>query len=67
MKETNLPVIAVNITEAARLVGVSKPTMTRWTHISGFPVVRLGGTVRIPVEGLKAWIDDQAGKGGITL
>jgi len=58
--ETLAP-IAVNVAEAARLVGVSRPTMARWTHIEGFPVVRIGGVVRVPVEGLRAWIQKQGG------
>jgi len=58
--ETLAP-IAVNVAEAARLVGVSRPTMARWTHIEGFPVVRIGGTVRIPVKGLEEWLRKQEG------
>jgi len=56
--------IAVNSTEAARLCGVSRPTLYRWTHMEGFPVVRLGGTVRIPVKDLEEWFRKQ---GGITV
>jgi len=53
--------IAVNVAEAARLVGVSRPTMARWTHLPGFPVVRLGGIVRIPLRDLEDWLRKQEG------
>lgn len=48
--------IAVKPAEAARLVGVSRPTLYRWMKRAGFPVYRIGGCVRIPVDDLREWI-----------
>ena len=53
--------LAFTITEAARAAGVSRPTLYRWTHIPGFPVVRIGGCTRIPAKLFEQWINQQAG------
>ncbi len=51
--------LAFTITEAARAAGVSRPTLYRWTHIQGFPVVRVGGITRIPVRAFENWLESQ--------
>ena len=53
--------IAVNPSAAAKMVGVSRSTLYRWMSMDGFPVVRIGGCVRIPVDDLLAWIRGQGG------
>ena len=53
--------LAFTITEAAKAAGVSRPTIYRWTHIQGFPVVRIGGCTRIPAKLFEQWINQQAG------
>ncbi len=40
--------IAVSMTEAARLLGVSRPTVYALAKTEGFPVVKLGGCTRVP-------------------
>lgn len=60
----DLPVIAVGATEAARMLGISKPTLYRWSNMAGFPAVRIGGTLRFPVKALEEWFNKQ---GGITI
>lgn len=52
--------LAVSITEAARLCGVSRPTLARWTNLPGFPCARIGGRVLIPLSGLEDWLNQQA-------
>jgi excisionase family DNA binding protein len=47
--------IAVTMTEAARLLGVSRPTV----YALGFPVVKLGGCTRVLVDDLKTWVREQ--------
>lgn len=55
--------ITVNATEAAVLLGVSRPTIYTYFRMEGFPVCRIGGKVLVPVEGLKAWIAARTGTG----
>lgn len=58
--------LAISIMEAAELCGVSRPTLTRWTHLPGFPCARIGGRVLIPLAGLKEWLDLQANQSDTT-
>lgn len=53
--------LAFTVSEAARAAGVSRPTVYRWIRIPDFPVARIGGCTRIPVEAFKRWINQQAG------
>lgn len=55
--------LAFSITEAATAVGVSRPTIYRWMALPGFPVVRIGKTVRIPIRAFEAWMEAQAVSG----
>lgn len=52
--------LAFTISEAAKAAGVSRPTLYRWTHIEGFPVVRVGRITRIPVRAFERWLEQQA-------
>lgn len=51
--------LAVSAAEAARLLGVSKPTVYRYINQDDFPAFRLGGRTLVSVEGLQAWIRRQ--------
>ena len=53
--------LAVGTTEAARLLGISRPTLYRLIGRTDFPSFRVGGRVLISVAGLQDWIDRQAG------
>lgn len=53
--------LAVSAAEAARLLGVSRPTLYQLLNQEGFPSFRVGGRVLISVSGLQSWIDRQAG------
>lgn len=53
--------LAYTPTEAAEVASVSRPTIYRWMKMDGFPVARIGGCTRIPVEAFKQWINQQAG------
>jgi len=55
--------LAVGTTEAARLLGVSRPTLYTLLHQEGFPAFRVGTRVLISVDGLRDWIARQAGEG----
>ena len=56
--------VAVNMTQAAQLLGVSRPTLYRLARTPGFPVVHLGGCTRVLVDDLRAWArqKENAGK-----
>lgn len=49
--------LAVSAAEAARLLGVSRPTLYQYIGRDDFPAFRLGGRVLVGVSGLQAWVD----------
>lgn len=51
--------LAVNMTQAAQLLGVSRPTLYRLARTPGFPVVHLGGCTRVLVSDLQDWARQQ--------
>lgn len=53
--------IAVSMSEAARLLGVSRPTVYQYAHTEDFPAFRIGGRVLVSVDGLRRWVNDRAG------
>lgn len=55
--------IALNVAEAAGLVGISTKTMYEWVKIRGFPAAKIGGRVIIYYDGLKEWIKNQTRDG----
>ena len=52
--------MAFNVTEAAKAIGVSRPTMHQLCRLDGFPAARVGGRIIIPVDKLKKWLEQQA-------
>lgn len=51
--------LAVSAAEAARLLGVSRPTLYQYIGREDFPSFRVGNRVLISVSGLQAWIEQQ--------
>lgn len=51
--------LALKVPEAAAAVGVCTKTMYNLIHTQDFPVVWLGRTPRIPVDGLREWMRTQ--------
>ena len=51
--------LAVTMTQAAQLLGVSRPTLYRLAKLPGFPVIHLGGCTRILVDDLRTWARQQ--------
>ena len=41
--------------------GISSPTAKRWIDTPGFPVIRLGKKILIPIEPFKKWLAAQVG------
>ncbi len=57
--------LAVSVTEAAALLGVSRPTVyTLLERGGGLPSFRCGRRRLIPVAALRAWIEAEAQAGG---
>ena len=51
--------LVVSAPEAARLLGVSKPTIYQYIHQNDFPAFKLGRRTLISVDGLKEWVRKQ--------
>ena len=54
--------LAVSAAEAARLLGVSRPTIYQYIGQAGFPSFKLGTRTLVSVEGLREWVKAQATK-----
>ena len=52
--------IALNLVQAAQLVGVSTPVMLRLVHSEGFPAFKVGRRWVIPRAALEGWLTAQA-------
>lgn len=51
--------IALNVTDVAQMLGLSRPTVYKLCNQKDFPVARIGGRLLIPREKLKAWVEAQ--------
>lgn len=49
--------LAVSAAEAARLLGISRPTLYQYIGRDDFPSFRVGNRVLVSVAGLQAWIE----------
>lgn len=50
----------MSVDEMATAVGVSRPKAYELVNSEGFPVIRIGRRIRIPVAGLERWIEEQS-------
>ena len=55
--------LALSIEEAGRRMNLSRCSMYKLARAEGFPSVRVGGRIVIPIRELEAWLADQAKKG----
>lgn len=46
--------------EAEEVAQVSAPTFRMWTRTPGFPVIRAGTKILIPIDAFKRWLEEQA-------
>lgn len=53
------PPLAVSAAEAARLLGISRPTLYQLLNREDFPSFRVGNRVLVSVAGLQDWIERQ--------
>ena len=49
--------LLVSPREAARVLGISIGTMYLWLKSGEVPSVRIGALIRVPVEGLRAFVE----------
>lgn len=52
--------LTVSVTEAAQMLGLSRPTVYKLIRTDGFPVVRIGTRTLISRAGLERWVEQQA-------
>ncbi len=52
--------LAISIDEFAKAAGIGRSKAFELTRQPGFPVVRLGRRIIIPVDALKTWLEAQA-------
>ena len=48
------------VKEMAKVLGISMPTAYNLVNSQGFPKIRIGRKIIVPVEGLKEWIRKEA-------
>lgn len=58
--------LTYSIAEAAKVLGISETTMRNLSRTQGFPCVVVGTRRLISIKGLERWVEEQAGKGGIS-
>lgn len=52
--------LAYNAKEAAATLGISLPTFYELSNRAGFPCVRIGRRIIVPVDSLRAWLAKEA-------
>ena len=52
--------ITISVAEAAKILGISRPTMYKLMHRADFPQLRVGRRMLIPVDDLRQWVSAQA-------
>lgn len=51
--------LALTPEEVAKRLGISMPTIYHLCSRKGFPAVRVGRKIIIPLNGLERWLDEQ--------
>ena len=60
--------MALSVTEAAKLLGVSPKLVYNLCHAEGFPAFRVGSRTVVSRAGLERWVQEQAEKqNGLTV
>lgn len=54
--------VAVSAAEAARLLGVPRPTVYQLMNQENFPAFKVGARTLISVEGLRRWVTARVGE-----
>ena len=51
----------ISLQEAGKRIGVGRSHIYALANSKGFPCVRLGKRIVVPVDALKRWLEEQAG------
>lgn len=54
--------LAYSLTETAKVLGISRPTVYALIKQPGFPVFQIGGRKLVSVDGLREWVIKEAGR-----
>ena len=54
--------LAYRVSEVAELLGMSRSGVYALVVSRTLPSVRLGGSIRVPADALRAWLKEQAGQ-----
>ena len=52
--------LVYSITETARVLGISRPTVYRLLERDSFPAFRIGDRTLVSIKGLAEWVDRQS-------
>lgn len=50
--------LTLSVTEAAEVIGISRPAMYNLIHSEGFPKKVVGRRILIPVKALERWLEN---------
>ena len=50
----------LTVQQAAEKLQISRQNMYKLCKTPGFPVIQLGGILRIPVSGLEKWMEEKS-------
>ncbi len=59
MSENRVDRLLLRPTEAAEAIGIGRSKVYELLASGELPSIRIGGSVRVPVDALRAWIDRQ--------
>lgn len=65
--DINMAPVTLNVTDAAKLLGVSRPTLYQMMQRKDFPSFKIGGRVLIDYDSLKEWSRKQVENKGMSL
>ena len=52
----------VDVPEMGKLLGISRASAYELANTEGFPIVRVGKRMLVPMDALKRWVNEQAGQ-----
>lgn len=55
--------LTVTVPEMAQMLGIGRIKAYELANIKGFPAIRLGKRIVVPVDQLKKWLEERAGAG----
>lgn len=53
--------VALSLTECAAMMGIGRSKMHELARSEGFPALRIGRRILVPVDALKVWLNTHVG------